>query len=57
MGQNAHTALFRVIYIYLDSVSVYLMGQFGVPFSVSKTECPCTGLSFLGIDIDSENMV
>lgn len=33
------------------------MKQFGVPLSEDKTEDPCTILSFLGIEIDSEKMV
>lgn len=40
----------------LDSFK-YFMGQFGVPLSLEKTEGPLTVLSFLGIEIDSVNMV
>lgn len=35
----------------------FLMGHFGVPLSAEKTEGPVTVLSFLGIEIDSVNMV
>lgn len=35
----------------------FLMDKFGVPLSAEKTEGPCTVLSFLGIEIDSVQMV
>lgn len=40
----------------LDSFR-FLMERFGVPLSVEKTEGPQTVISFLGIEIDSINMV
>lgn len=46
-----------IFVIFLLDTFGYLMGHFGVPLSKSKTEGPCTRLSFLGFKINSVEMV
>lgn len=42
---------------YLLDTFCYFISRFGVPLSAKKTEGPSTKLSFLGIELDSEEMV
>lgn len=46
-----------VIFVIFCLTLRYLMGHFGVPLSKSKAEGPCTHLSFLGIKMNSVEMV